>query len=80
MTVFESIQEIIMNQTKCNMADVTIEADLVRDCGCDSLDLLEIVLEVEDKYNIDVTEESAGKWKTVRDLVEHVKKAAGIDE
>ena len=50
------------------------EADIVKDLGADSLDQVEIVMAVEDAFNLEIPDESAEKLKTVQDVFEYVEK------
>ena len=69
MTIDERLQTILV---QCTAADVTRvanrEAKLVEDLGADSLDLIEIVMSVEEEYEIAITDNDAAACRTVGDL------------
>jgi len=51
---------------------VVPEASFVDDLGADSLDNVEMLMEVEDAFDLSISDEDAGKWKTLGDIVEYV--------
>ncbi len=65
---FETIQDIIANRTDIDRNDITPDTDLRKDLGVDSLDLFQIMTDVEDEFGIDI--DSPGDIKTVQDLVD----------
>lgn len=70
MTVFESVKEAIANNVKSVDKDkITLESNLVEDLGADSLDAVEIIMELEEKFNISIADEELSEIKTVKDLV-----------
>lgn len=69
--LFEEIREVICEQLGIEKEEVTLETTF-EDLGADSLDLLQIVIELEEKYNIQI-EEVEG-LKSIKDAVEYVEK------
>ncbi|MCR4908855.1 MAG: acyl carrier protein [Lachnospiraceae bacterium] len=65
---FETIQDIIANRTDIDRDDITSDTDLRKDLGVDSLDLFQIMTDVEDEFGIDI--DSPGDLRTVQDLVD----------
>ena len=74
MTIFENVQKIISDNLNIDKEKITLEANLADDLGADSLDAVEIVMDLEDCFGVsfDDAEESV---KTVKDLVEFIENA-----
>jgi acyl carrier protein len=76
--VEERIKEIIVDKLKVEAEDVTPEKEIQRDLGADSLDLVELVMELEEQFGVDeIPEEEAAELKTVGDVVKYVKEKTG---
>ncbi len=70
--VFEKIKNIIVQELKLNGDKVNNEARLQEDLGADSLDAVELIMNVEDEFEISITDEEATDIKTVGQLVKFV--------
>lgn len=70
--IFNELKEIIVEQLAVDPEEVTIEASFVEDLNADSLDLVELIMEIEEKFNIQVPDEVAEKIVTVNDAVEYI--------
>lgn len=66
---------IIEEKLGVSSADITPEKSLVNDLGADSLDSVELIMSIEQKFDISIPEEAAEEIKTVGDIIEYVKKA-----
>lgn len=75
MSVFETVKAIIVKELKIDEAKVTLEASLQDDLGADSLDAVEIVMDLEDEFSLSIDDEAAEAIKTVKDLVDYIEKA-----
>ena len=71
-TIFGKLKEIIVEQLAVDADDVTIEAFFIEDLNADSLDLVELIMEIEEKFGITVPDEVAEKIKTVGDAVDYI--------
>ena len=69
MTIFEEIREIIVAQMGCDPADINENTDIAEDIGCDSLDIVEMLMSVESKYGFELDNDEAIGVKTVGDVV-----------
>lgn len=72
---FEKLQEIIMDVLNVNKEDVTMETTFVDDLGADSLDIFQIIMGIEETFDIEIDNEEAEKIVTVGDAVEQIKNA-----
>ena len=73
MSTDNRVKEIIVEQLGVNENEVTPEAKFVDDLGADSLDLVELVMALEEEYNLEITDEDAEKIQTVGDAIEYIK-------
>lgn len=69
---FDKIREIIVEQLKVDIDSVTMNTDLLKDLEADSLDAAEILVAIEEKYDIEIPEEEADKFQKVADIVNYV--------
>ena len=72
--VFEKVREILMNQLDVEESEVTMESNIAEDLKADSLDLVDLLMSLEDEFDIEVPEEEVEKVKTVGDLVAYIEK------
>lgn len=70
--IFDDIKEMILDELNVPAEKVTMEASLVDDLGADSLDAVELVMNIEEKYSITVDDDAAASIKTVGDIVKYV--------
>ncbi|HEY8443216.1 MAG TPA: acyl carrier protein [Clostridia bacterium] len=69
--IFEKVKSVLAQQLKIKDADkITMDSNIVADFNADSIDVIEMLMELEDTYNISVPSEKALEMKTVRDVVE----------
>ncbi len=74
MTTFERVQKLLAEGLTCRPEKITMESDLVRDLGADSLDMVEMTVGFEDEFGITVEDEEAATMKTVGDIVRMIEK------
>lgn len=67
------VKEIIVEQLGVDPQEVTPNASFVNDLGADSLDTVELVMALEEKFNIQIPEEEAEKIQTVGQAIEYIK-------
>ena len=71
--VFEKVQEILSSQFDVVADSITLETDIVDDLGADSLDLVDMLMSLEDEFNIgEVPDEMVEKIRTVGQLVTYI--------
>ena len=74
MSVDEKLIDIIAEQLSVDKAKVVPSASFVDDLGADSLDLVELIMAMEEKFDIEIPDEDAEKIVTVKDAVDYVDK------
>jgi len=72
MSVFEKVKKVICEELKVDAAKVTPEADLAADLGADSLDAVEVIMALEEEFDMSISDEAAQSIKTVNDLVKFI--------
>ncbi len=70
--IFEKIKEIIIDQLSVDESMVLPETNLMKDLEADSLDAVEIIMAIEEEFDIEIPDEEAEKFQTVGDLVKYV--------
>jgi acyl carrier protein len=70
--IFTQVKEIMVEQLGVDDDDVKPEASFQDDLDADSLDLVELIMEMEDRFGVKISDEEAEKIKTVNDAVEYV--------
>ena len=70
--IFDKIKEIIAEQLGVEEDAVKMETHLMKDLEADSLDAVEIIMAIEDEFDIEVPDEDAEKFQTVTDIVKYV--------
>ena len=71
--IFEKIKEIIVDQLGVAEASVTMEASFIDDLGADSLDIVELVMALEEEFDMEIPDRDAEKVVTVQDVVDYIK-------
>lgn len=72
--VFEKVRKLIVEKIGIEKDAVTLDASFIEDLGCDSLDVVELVMTLEEEFNIEVPDEELEKLVTVGDVVEYIEK------
>ena len=74
MTIFEEIRDIIVAQMDCDPASINEDTNITDDIGCDSLDVVEMLMAVEEKYGFELDNDEAIGIKTVGEVVRLIEK------
>ena len=70
--VFEKIRDIIVDQLDAEEDQVTLEASITEDLGADSLDVVDVVMSIEESFDIEIPDEEVENIKTVGDIVKYI--------
>jgi len=71
--VFDKVKEIIVEQLGVVDTSVTMEASFIDDLGADSLDIVELIMALEEEFDIEIPDGDAEKVVTVGDVVDYIK-------
>ena len=72
---FEKLRDIIVEVLNVDETEVTMESTFIDDLGADSLDVFQIIMGIEEEFDIEIPSEEAEKIVTVGDAVEQIKNA-----
>ena len=72
MSVEEKVKEIIVDQLGVDENQVTASASFIEDLGADSLDTVELVMALEEEFDIEISDESAEKISKVQDAIDYI--------
>lgn len=73
MDIFEKVREITVDNLGVDEEAVTMEASFIEDLEADSLDIVELMMALEEEFDIEIPDEEAEKIVTVSDAVEYIK-------
>ena len=76
---FEKIQKIIAEVLNINEGEITMETTFIDDLGADSLDVFQIIMGIEEVFNIEIPNEDAERIVSVGDAVEQIRNATNND-
>ena len=71
--VFEKVKNIIVEQLGATESSVTMEASFIDDLGADSLDIVELIMALEEEFDIEIPDSDAEKVVIVSDVVDYIK-------
>ena len=71
--IFEKVKGIIVEQLGVTDTSVTMEASFIDDLGADSLDIVELVMAIEEEFDIEIPDSDSEKVVTVGDVVDYIK-------
>jgi len=72
MALFDEVKEVVVEQLNVNPDEVKMESKFVEDLGADSLDVVELVMALEEKFGIEIPDDQAEKIQTVGDAVKYI--------
>ena len=70
--MFEKVRDIIAAQLNVDADKITLDTSLVEDLKADSLDVVEMIMDLEREYDIEIPDEDLPKVTTVREIVEYI--------
>ena len=73
MSVEDKVKKIIAEKLSVDIAEVVPEASFVDDLGADSLDLVELIMSMEEEFDVDISDDDAEMLLTVKDAFDYIK-------
>jgi len=74
MSLEDKVKKIIAEKLSVDINDIVPEASFVDDLGADSLDLVELIMSMEEEFDIEISDEEAEKLVTVKDVLDYIAK------
>lgn len=72
--VFEKVKDLVAQELGVNKDVITLETRLSEDLGADSLDAVELIMALEDEFNVQISDEAAQNIRKIGDIVEYLEK------
>ncbi len=70
--VFEKVRDILVEQLDVEEEKVSMEASIIDDLGADSLDVVDLVMSLEDEFDVEIPDDQVKNMKTVGDIVKYI--------
>ncbi len=70
--VFEKIKEILAEQLDADIDEMTMDTNIAKDLGADSLDVVELLMSIEDEFEVEIPDEEIENIKTIGELTEYI--------
>ncbi len=70
--MLEKVRELLVEELQVNPDDVTMDAELSKDLGINSIELADLIMLCEEKFNIEISEDDSNKFNTVGDVVNYL--------
>ena len=71
-TMFEKVRAILARQLRLDPGKVTLDSQIKKDLGADSLDILQLLMRIEDQYGFTIPDKALATFNTVRDVVTYL--------
>lgn len=72
MAIFDEVKDVVVEQLSVAPDAVKLESKIIEDLGADSLDVVELVMALEEKFEVEIPDSEAEKLKTIQDVVSFV--------
>lgn len=69
---FDKIKSILAEQLDADIEEMTMDTDIAKDLGADSLDVVELLMSIEDEFSVEIPDEEIENIKTIGELVEYI--------
>lgn len=70
--VFEKIKAILAEQLGADENDMTLDTNIAKDLGADSLDVVELLMSIEDEFDVEIPDEEIENIKTIGELTDYI--------
>ncbi len=77
--VFDKVRQIISDQFNISEDEVTLSTSFTDDLNADSLDVFQVIMAIEEEFEMEISNDEAEKVSTVGDVVEYIKQEKGLD-
>ena len=77
MATFERVKKVVVEQLDVSEDEVTPQAQFIEDLGADSLDVVELIMGLEEEFDVEIPDEEAEKIHTVQDAVNYIDSKSG---
>ncbi|CZE47132.1 acyl carrier protein [Campylobacter geochelonis] len=74
MAVFEDVRDVVVEQLSVSPDAVKLESKIIEDLGADSLDVVELIMALEEKFEIEIPDSDAEKLISINDVVSYIEK------
>jgi acyl carrier protein len=71
--IFDKVKDIIADKLSIDADEIAMESSFIDDLGADSLDIVELIMALEDEFDLEIPDEEAEKITTVASVVEYIK-------
>eukprot|EP01008_Symbiontida_sp_HLA12_P002773 NODE_707_length_790_cov_2.730135_g699_i0.p3 GENE.NODE_707_length_790_cov_2.730135_g699_i0~~NODE_707_length_790_cov_2.730135_g699_i0.p3 ORF type:complete len:103 (-),score=29.50 NODE_707_length_790_cov_2.730135_g699_i0:252-560(-) len=72
MSIVDKVKKIIAEKLSVELEEVVPEASFINDLGADSLDIVELIMSMEEEFDIEISDDDAEKLVTVKDVLEYI--------
>lgn len=76
MALLDDVKEVVVEQLDCEASEIKEDSKFIEDLGADSLDVVELVMALEEKFDIEIPDEDAEKILTVADAIAYIENNA----
>ncbi len=76
MALLDDVKEVVVEQLDCDPAEVKEDSKFIEDLGADSLDVVELVMALEEKFDLEIPDEDAEGILTVADAIKYIEDKA----
>lgn len=70
--IFEKVKEVVAEQLDVEVEEMTMETSLMKDLDADSLDAVEIIMALEDEFEVEIPDEDAEGFKSIGNIVDYI--------
>ncbi|MBF0985009.1 MAG: acyl carrier protein [Campylobacter sp.] len=72
MAVFEDVRDVVVEQLSVSPDQVKVDSKIIEDLGADSLDVVELVMALEEKFGIEIPDSESEKLVSIKDVVDYI--------